>query len=216
MKAYKGFDKDLKCRDFQYEVGKEYEEEDAKLCASGFHACEHPLNVFSYYPPSGSRFAEVDLDATDEREKDTLDTKRVGKKITIKAELSLQGLVRAAVDFVFIQSDKEKKPKHATGDQGAASATGVQGAASATGDRGAASATGYQGAASATGDRGIAIACGIDGMAKAALGNWIVISEWLVVEREYRRVSVKSALVDGKKIKADTWYCLEGGKFKAV
>ena len=207
MKAYKGFDKDLKCRDFQYEVGKEYEEEDAKLCASGFHACEHPLNVFSYYPPSGSRFAEVDLDATDEREKDTLDTKRVGKKITIKAELSLQGLVRAAVDFVFIQSDKEKKPKHATGDQGAASATGVQGAASATG---------YQGAASATGDRGIAIACGIDGMAKAALGNWIVISEWLVVEREYRRVSVKSALVDGKKIKADTWYCLEGGKFKAV
>jgi len=53
-------------------------------------------------------------------------------------------------------------------------------------------------------------------MAKAALGNWIVISEWLVVEREYRRVSVKSALVDGKKIKADTWYCLEGGKFKAV
>ena len=207
MKAYKGFDKDLKCRDFQYEVGKEYEEEDAKLCASGFHACEHPLNVFSYYPPSGSRFAEVDLDATDEREKDTLNTKRVGKKITIKAELSLQGLVRAAVDFVFIQSDKEKKPKHATGDQGAASATGVQGAASATG---------YQGAASATGDRGIAIACGIDGMAKAALGNWIVISEWLVVEREYRRVSVKSALVDGKKIKADTWYCLEGGKFKAV
>ena len=189
MKAYKGFDKDLKCRDFQYEVGKEYEDEDAKLCASGFHACEHPLNVFSYYPPSGSRFAEVDLDATDEREKDTLNTKRVGKKITIKAELSLQGLVRAAVDFVFIQSDKEKKPKHATG---------------------------YQGAASATGVRGIAIACGIDGMAKAALGNWIVISEWLVVEREYRRVSVKSALVDGKKIKADTWYCLEGGKFKAV
>jgi hypothetical protein len=230
MKAFKGFDKDLKCRDFQYEVGKTYETDSAKLCESGFHACEHPLDVFSYYPPAGSRFAEVDLDATDETKED--DTKRVGKKITIKAELNLQGIIQAAVDFVFTQSDKKKKTKHATGYQGAASATGYQGAASATGYQGAASATGDQGAASATGIRGaasatgirgaasatgyqgIAIACGIYGMAKASLGNWIVVSEWKDVGDHWERIAVKSARVDGKKIKPDTFYQLKDGKLQ--
>ena len=98
MKAYKGFDKELKCRGFQFEIGKEYEEDSADLCEKGFHACEYPLDCFSYYKPSDSRFCEVDLDATDETEDDS---KRVGKKIKIGVEIGIKGLVEAAVKFVF-------------------------------------------------------------------------------------------------------------------
>ena len=71
MKCYKGFDQDLKCRGFQYEVGKEYETDSAKLCESGFHACENPLDVFEYYSPSNNRFCEVELDANKERGNDS-------------------------------------------------------------------------------------------------------------------------------------------------
>lgn len=64
IKAYKGFDKNLQCRGFQYEIGKEYEEKDAKACNCGFHACEYPLDVFGYYPPTNSRFCEVEQSGT--------------------------------------------------------------------------------------------------------------------------------------------------------
>ena len=164
MKMYKGFDKDFRCRGMQFVVGKTYEESIARLCDSGFHACEHPLDVFRYYAPAGSRFAEVELDGVTDEKKD--DTKRAGTKITIVAEVGLHGLIDAAVKFVFSKATWSDKDK-ATGDQGAASATGYRGAASATGYQGAASATGYQGAASATGDRGAASATGDRGAASA-------------------------------------------------
>jgi hypothetical protein len=114
----------------------------------------------------------------------------------------------------------------ATGFQGAASATGFQGAASATGDRGAASATGFQGAASATGDRGAASATGKDSIAlaagyrckaKGAIGCWIVLAErgeWN--GNTYPIKEVKAFEVDGKKVKADTWYMLVNGELKEV
>ena len=165
MKAYKGFDKDLKCRGYQYEIGGEYTHDDkASLCDSGFHACEHPLDVFYYYPPSNSRFCEVELDATDEKGNDT---KRVGKHIKIGAEISVAGMVKAAVDFVFTNADWSKKEDHATGESGVASATGTSGVASATGESGVASATGWSGAASATGTSGVASATGTSGVASA-------------------------------------------------
>mgnify|MGYP000453351372 CR=1 FL=1 len=85
MKCFKGFDKDLKCRDFQYEIGKEYTEEKADICNYGFHACEFPMDVFGYYPPSDSRYCEVDLEENDQKSSD--DSKRVGKKISVKAEI---------------------------------------------------------------------------------------------------------------------------------
>ena len=100
MKMYKGFNKDLKCRDFQYEIGKAYEEPTAKLCEKGFHACEYPLDVFGYYAPGGmSRYCEVDLDDVSDK-KSNEDSKRCGKKIAVKAEIGIAGLVKAAVDFV--------------------------------------------------------------------------------------------------------------------
>ena len=98
MKAFKGFDKDLKCRDFQYEIGKEYEEKSASLCSKGFHACEHPLDVLRYYPPTeGNRYCEVEID--DNGERHSSDTKVCGTKITIGAEIGIYGLIKATFKY---------------------------------------------------------------------------------------------------------------------
>lgn len=88
MKCYKGFDKDLKCRGFQYEIGKEYEENAADICYKGFHACENPMDVFRYYNPADSRYCEVDLDTNEQTGEDS---KRVGKKSRLKQRLAFRG-----------------------------------------------------------------------------------------------------------------------------
>ena len=220
MKMYKGFDKDLKCRDFKYEIGKAYEEPTAELCEKGFHACEHPLDVFGYYAPGDmSRYCEVDLDDVSDKKSDE-DSKRCGRKIAVKAEIGIAGLVKAAVEYTMEKAIPENS-EHATGDygaasatggRGAASATGGQGAASATGWRGAASATGGQGAASATGEESVAAALGIDSKAKGALGCWIVIAEWERDEEfKWHRKNVQCFKVDGENIKPNTWYKLKNG-----
>ena len=176
MKVYKATDKDMKCRGFQYELGKTAEVDgDAKLCERGLHACEMPLGVLGYYAPGdGSRYFEAELeDVSDEMHSD--DTKRVGKKLTLSAEIGIPGLVKAQVEYVKAQCDfdnaikkaNSEKKNHATGVSGAASATGESGAASATGVSGAASATGVRGAASATGESGAASATGWSGAASA-------------------------------------------------
>ena len=97
MKAYKGFDKDLKCRDFQYEIGKEYEEKEAKACEKGFHACTNPLNVLQYYPPCyENRYSEVEQDGKFSENGD--DSKVASTKIKIGNEISLEELIQAAMD----------------------------------------------------------------------------------------------------------------------
>ena len=165
MKAYKGFDKNMQCKGFQFEEGKEYEETEARLCNKGFHACIRPLDVLAYYSPSESQYHIVEIDEVSDERNDS-DSKICGKKIKIGAAIDIAGLVEATVAFNFEKSDKSKR-KSATGDFGAASATGDSGAASATGNRGAASATGDFGAASATGDSGAASATGDFGAASA-------------------------------------------------
>ena len=176
MKVYKATDKDMKCRGFQYELGKTAEVEgDIELCKNGLHACEMPLDVLGYYAPGdGSRYFEAELeDVSDEKHSD--DTKRVGKKLTLSAEIGIPGLVKAQVEYVKAQCDFDntinkadaENKNHATGERGTASATGESGAASATGESGAASATGWRGAASATGWRGAASATGVSGAASA-------------------------------------------------
>ena len=163
--AYKGFNKDWTCRGYQFEVGKTYHHEGTvEACSGGFHACEHPLNVFEYYAPATSRFAEVALDGAMDRHGQ--DTKIAAATITINVELSIGELVKRAWDYVWSRATLEEGAS-ATGSRGAASATGYQGAASATGSRGAASATGSQGAASATGSQGAASATGYQGAASA-------------------------------------------------
>jgi hypothetical protein len=129
--AYKGFDKDLQCRDYQYAVGQTFEHKGkVKACKAGFHACEHPLDVFEYYAPAGSRFAEVELSGESSREANG-DTKIAAARIHIKAEISLPTLIQRAVEWVMARCTPEGET--ATGYQGAASATGYQGAAMSSG-----------------------------------------------------------------------------------
>ena len=211
---YKGMDKDMKCRGFQYEVGKEYETDKAVACECGFHACEYPLDVFNYYPPAGSRFFEVEQSG--ELSKNDDDSKVASTKIKIGAELNIAGLVKAAVEYTKERCTQGEGEK-ATGYQGAASATGDQGAASATGTRGAASATGYQGAASATGKASVAMASGVEGRAMGALGCAICLVERGEWDGDtYPIVSVKAAIVDGKTVKPGVWYTLKDGEFVEV
>ena len=209
-KFYKGFNEDLTCRGFQYEEGKTYTEEEADLCLKGFHACEDPLDCFSYYHPRHSQFREVLLnDISDQREGDS---KVCAKTITIGARLNVSQMVRAAFDFRWSKTTLEPTAS-ATGTKGAASATGYQGAASATGYQGAASATGDYGAASATGKDSIAAAFGKSSRAKASLGNWIVLTErgeWDGFS--YPIIEVKAYKVDGVTIMPDTYYTLIDGK----
>ena len=156
IKAYKGFNKNLQCQPdddkppFQYEVGKEYEEIDAKLCSCGFHACEFPLDVFGYYPPADSRYCEVELDAIEEKEEDS---KRTGKKIKIGAEIGLDGIIKAGVKFIL---EKTESCEKGTGNQSVATDTGYQSVATNTGDRSAATNTGDRSAATNTGDWSVA------------------------------------------------------------
>ena len=208
---YKGMDRDMKCRGFQYEAGKEYETDRAEACECGFHACEYPLDVFNYYAPANSRYFEVEQSGQLSRSDG--DSKVASTKIKIGAELSIAGLVKAAIEYTREKSTEEIGG-HATGYQGAASATGDQGAASATGDQGAASATGYQGAASATGKASVALATGIEGKAMGALGCAICVVERGEWDGEtYPILSIKTAIVDGEKIKPGVYYTLKNGEF---
>ena len=202
MKAYKGFDENLKCKDFQYEIGKTYEEPEAKLCEKGFHACEFPLDIFGYYPPSCSRFAEVELD--DVFDEKSGDSKRFGKKIRVKAEIGIAGIVKASVDYI---------KEHATSVH---DETGYCSAATNTGNCSAATNTGYCSAATNAGKDGVASSLGIKGKAKGSLGCWLVLAEWKKVNDEWRRTDVQCRRVDGETIKANTFYRLENGEFVEV
>ena len=171
IKAYKGFNKDMTCRGFQYEEGKEYETDKAEVCETGFHACEYPLDCFNYYAPSESVFHEVEQDGEISRKGD--DTKLASTKIKIGVSLNIAGMVKAAIEYTKSRTKKEADSNSdygassATGYKGASSATGDYGASSATGDYGASSATGYKGASSATGDYGASSATGNCGASSA-------------------------------------------------
>ena len=167
MKLYKGFTKDLKCRDFQYEIGKEYHEETADLCRAGFHACENPIDTLRYYAPGSSRYCEVELDeVSDQRDGDT---KRAAKKIKIGAEIGLKGVIDAGVKFIF-EKCEDATEERASGVSGNAAASGVSGNAAASGESGNAAASGVSGNAAASGVRGNAAASGWSG--NAAASGW--------------------------------------------
>ena len=222
MKVYKATDKDMKCRGFQYELGKTAEADgDIELCKNGLHACEMPLDVLDYYAPGdGSRYFEAELEDVNSEERSD-DTKRVGKKLTLSAEIGIPGLVKAQVEYVKAQCDFDnaiekanaEKENHATGERGAASATGESGAASATGESGAASATGESGAASATGKGCVAMTTGFSGRVMGAIGNAIVC-----VERGYNGeiAAILAGIVDGETLKPGAWYTVKNGRWQEV
>ena len=280
MKAYKGFNKDMTCRGFQFEEGKEYEHEgDVKVCESGFHACERPLDCFDYYNPASSVYHEVEVDGDISKEDN--DTKVAAKKIKIGARLDIAGLVQAQFEYVKEHTTTEHtdlKTANAgdcgaanagyrgaanAGDRGAANAgnygaanAGDRGAANA-GDRGAANAgnygaanagdcgaanagnygaanagnygaanAGYRGAANAgyrgaaisrgsasVGRGGVAVARGDErnqNKVKGGIGAILIIALEPIDSTDI--IECKAVVVDGKKIKADTWYCLKNGE----
>jgi len=242
IQSYKGFDRNLQCRGFQFESGKTYEHEgEVAACSGGFHACEYPLDVLDYYAPNGSRYFLVEQSGSLSRRGD--DSKVASQKIKVGLEIGLPGLIKAAIEYTFSRAKPEGETAtgdqgaaSATGDQGAASATGTRGAASATGDQGAASATGtwgaasatgYQGAASATGDQGAASATGDQGAASATGYRGAAMASGyagsvsgaegnalFLVERddEYNIVSVWAGIAGRDGIKPNTFYALCGGK----
>ena len=211
MKGYKGFDKDLKCcGGYQYEIGRTETTDKAELCEAGFHFCERPLDVFSYFAPANSRYCEIEAEdvspETEER-----DTKRVAKKLTVKGEIGIAGLVKAAVN-IGIEETKSKT----TGDWAHAATTGYRAHAATTGDRAHAATTGDWAHAEVSGKESIASALGIEGKVKGALGCWIVCAEWENKNECWHIKCVKAVAVDGEKIKADTWYTLRNGEFVEV
>ena len=211
-KAFKGFNKDLTCRGFQYEEGKEFETERAECCEEGFHACEYPLDCLGYYSPNSSVYHEVELDG-DIDERGDGDTKLCATKIKIGARLTIAGLVKAAIDFTMSRVNKE------------AGSNERHGYASATGDYGASSATGYRGASSVSDPTGVAVAWGHEARAKGCLGAHLILSDWRYIGAKYsdgdymypyrveswELAGAKMVIVDGEKIKADTYYrCING------
>lgn len=281
MKAYKGFDKDLKCRDFQYEIGKEYEEKEAIVCEKGFHACTNPLNVLQYYPPCyENRYCEVEQDGEFSENGD--DSKVASTKIKISNEISLEELIQAAMDksseseIYSVNTDNHTVAENTkncsialnegyrsiatnvgryslatttrsftvaanTGDYSAVLSDGYRSIAANTGNCSVAISYGAntvainvgsestainkavesvalnmgdRAEASVTEEGSIAIATGIQSKAKGGLGSAIVLVERTTWNGyKYPLNNIKAAIVDGEKIKADTWYMLKNGEF---
>ena len=201
MTHYKGFDKNLKCRGYQYEVGKEYEQDGkVKCCENGFHACEAPLAVFNYYPPAESRYCEVEQSGNIHNEGD----KTASSKIKIGAEIGIPGLVKAHVEWVKANVNTESAATN-TGDRSAATNTGYQSAATNTGDQSAAT-VGKGGS--------VAIVTGFDSKARADIGSAIVVCERGEWNGEtYPLIGIRAAIVDGVTLKANTFYKLADGEF---
>lgn len=284
MKAYKGFDKSLKCRGFQYEIGKEYEEKEAIICKKGFHACTNPLNVLQYYPPCyENRYCEVEQDGEFSENGD--DSKVASTKIKIGNEISLEELIQAAIDkssesgIYSVNTDNHTVTENTkncsialnegyrsmaantgnyslatttrsftvaanTGDYSAVLSDGYRSVAANTGNCSAAISYGAdtvainvgsestainkaaksvalnigdRAAASVTEEGSIAIATGIQSKAKGGLGSAIVLVERTTWNSDrYPLNNIKAAIVDGEKIKADTWYTLRNGEFVEV
>ena len=152
IRSYKGFDKDMKCRGYQYEVGKDYEQNGPiKCCNNGFHACEFPLNVFGYYAPgNNSRYCTVTQSGSIDKNDD--DSKVASSKIHIETEIGINELIKAGVKFILDKVNWKDNKESNTGDYSAATNTGYQSAATNTGNYSAATNTGYQSAATNTGN----------------------------------------------------------------
>ena len=216
IKGFKGFDKDLKCRGYQYELGQDFQEEGKiEACSKGFHFCENPFDVFSYYPPSAengiNRYCVVEGGGSIDKDSD--DTKIACSKLHISAEIGLKGLVEAGIKFILDKVNWKDCKESNTGNYSAATNTGDQSAATNTGDRSAATNTGNYSAAQVSGKDSIAIVTGKDSKAKGSIGCWIVLTErgdW--DGNTYPIKEVKAVKVDGGLIKPDTYYKLDNGE----
>ncbi|HCE6055947.1 TPA: hypothetical protein NHL12_001157 [Pseudomonas aeruginosa] len=232
--AYKGFKQDLTCRGYQFEIGGTYKHEgEIEACASGFHSCEYPLDVFGYYAPGGSRFAIVK--ASGQLSRHEGDSKIASATLVVEAEISMPTMISRAIDWIMARLDSSVEQTVVgdtasnTGDYSAASNTGNYSAASNTGNYSAASNTGYRSAASNTGNysaasntgyrsaaevggkESVAASLGIEGRARASAGSAIVLCHR---DDEGRIIHIRASKVGENGVKPDTWYQLSAeGEF---
>ncbi|EHD8119512.1 hypothetical protein JQA13_002081 [Salmonella enterica] len=202
--TFKGFNKDLKCRDFQFEIGKTFHHDGkVEACGSGFHACECPFDVFSYYSPADSRFAETISFGITDREEDG-DTKIASASITIKAELTLPQFIQRGIEWIWSKIDKSLEQQIMCGNWSAVTNTGNWSAATNTGDWSAAEVSGSQ---------SVAAAFGIEGKARASEGGAIVLC---YRDEDGELIHIRASKVGENGIMPNTWYQLnEDGEFVA-
>lgn len=190
--SYKGFDENMQCRGFQYEVGKEYKMDgNIKCCERGFHACKSPMEVWDYYDMLTSRFAKVEQSGKIDKEDNS--TKVCSSKIKISAELKLADIIKLGVEWI----KDVTSPSKATGeldDNG--------------GDSAKIGSSGDYAKIDSTGEDSVVMCAGKKSIAKATVGSWITLAEWKWNDKKKRNVPVcvKTEYVDGERIKADTWY----------
>ncbi|MBH9160297.1 hypothetical protein I5K53_27855 [Pseudomonas aeruginosa] len=241
--AYKGFKQDLTCRSYQFEIGGTYKHDgEVEACASGFHSCEYPLDVFGYYAPGDSRFAIVKASGQLSRHDD--DSKIASATLVVEAEISMPTMISRAIDWIMARLDSSVEQTVVgdtasnTGDYSAASNTGYRSAASNTGDysaasntgnRSAASNTGYRSAASNTGDYSAASNTG-DYSAAEVSGKESVAASLGIEGRarasagsaivlchrddEGRLIHIRASKVGENGVEPDTWYQLNAeGEF---
>ena len=206
--SYKGFDKNMQCRGFQYEVGKEYEMDGGiKCCNRGFHACKSPMEVWDHYDMLNSRYAEVEQSGKiDEVENST--------KIKIKAELKLADIINIGVEWLKdITSPSKVKADGALNDNG-----NRRKQIGSSGDSAKIGSSGDYAQIGSTGEDSVIMCAGNSSRAKAKVGSWITLAEWKWSDEKKRNVPVyvKTEYVDGENIKADTCYQLKNGKFVEV
>ena len=229
IKSYKAFDENMRCRGFQYEVGKEYDMNgDIKCCKRGFHACESPMEVWDYYDMLTSRFAEVEQSGKISAEGRT--TKICSSHIKIKAELKLADIINIGVEWLKDLTSPSKIKDDSTalnddgfdkkqiGSSGNSAQIGSSGNSAQIGSSGYSAQIGSSGdyaKIDSTGEDSVIMCAGLRSVAKAKIGSWITLSEWKQDDRKGRLVPVcvKTERVDGIKIKPDTWYKLQDGEF---
>ena len=229
METFEGTDKDMKCYGgFQYELGKTYVDDGAIRCGDkGIHSCEVPMDVLSYFEPTGGNrffFGE----ATGEIDRDDDDSKISSSEFTLKAEIGIAGLIKAQVEYVKRLmkghiSQEVRGHAAAQGDWGHAAAQGYRGHAAAQGYRGHAAAQGDRGHAAAQGDWGyaevhgknsIAVAFGVDGRVMGSqIGQLLTLYQWELIDNSLTPISSITVRVDGDTIKPGVWYRLDGVEF---
>ncbi|ELL7066453.1 hypothetical protein Q4I58_002508 [Salmonella enterica] len=218
--TFKGFNKDLTCRDFQFAIGETFHHDGkVEACGSGFHACECPFDVFSYYPPAESRYAETISFGVIDREEEG-DTKIASASITIKSELTLPQFIQRGIEWIWSKIDKSLEQQIMTGNRSAATNTGNRSAATNTGNwsaatntgnRSAATNTGYRSAAEVSGSQSVAASLGIEGKARASEGGAIVLC---YRDEDGELIHIRASKVGENGIMPDTWYQLdEDGEF---
>ena len=215
--AYKGFNKDLTCRCFQYEIGKEYEEKEVSVCERGFHACENPFDVLDFYGDVlNHRFCKVEQSGTIKKD----DKKQASSKIKVVAEIGFTGLFKAGIEWIeeatnpthIIEETRGKNDKDKIGSSGDYAYIGSSGNYAQIGS------SGNYAYIDSTGEDSVICCAGNNSIVKAKKGSWVTLSEWKYSKEKQRNVPVcvKTEFVDGERIKTDTWYKLENGEFVEV